>query len=144
VYWQDLSGYNFDRTLPHRRKLYASPFVSSSLEQSDLRVLGADVDSAIWAMVEVCIEIVSTCLPTMRPIFNIIVRGYHCTSYEIDCSRCEGLRTSGGRGRWNIACEWPGSAPLRRRTGDRATQESKHNPLGLEASYRSQPMVESF
>ena len=66
-----------------------------------------DVDSAIWAMVENCIGVVSggfssrlhvkviksdaidaACLPTLRPLFNVISRGHHCSSGQGYCSRC--------------------------------------------------------
>ena len=43
--------------------------------------------AAIWAFVENAIGIVSACLPTLRPIYNILVHGHHC-SVRDKCSRC--------------------------------------------------------
>ena len=46
------------------------------------------VPAAIWAFVENAIGIVSACLPTLRPIYNLIVHGHHC-SVRDTCSRCQ-------------------------------------------------------
>ena len=72
---------------------------------------GADVNVAIWAMVEISIGIVSASLPTMRPIYNLIVRGHHCTSYDYHCALCERSRAAGDwRSKWRISrMRWPGS-----------------------------------
>lgn len=48
---------------------------------------GELVDAAIWAFVENAIGIVSACLPTLRPIYNLLVHGHHC-SVRDNCSRC--------------------------------------------------------
>ena len=48
----------------------------------------ADTEPAIWAAAENCIGIVSASLPTMRPLYNLIVRGHHCSSHERQCTRC--------------------------------------------------------
>ena len=45
-------------------------------------------------MTENCIGIVGTSLPTMRPIYNLAVRGHHCSSHERSCRRCENSGTS--------------------------------------------------
>ncbi len=31
---------------------------------------GSDINGAIWSILEVCVGIVSACLPTLRPLFN--------------------------------------------------------------------------
>ena len=72
--------------------------------------LGAGAEPAIWAVAETCIGIVSASLPTMRPIYNIIVRGHHCSSFENDSRRCEYFRISGRRSRVRFNTRWPGSA----------------------------------
>ncbi|KAL8793920.1 MAG: hypothetical protein Q9195_003539 [Heterodermia aff. obscurata] len=43
--------------------------------------------AAIWAFVENAIGIVSACLPTLRPVYNLLVHGHHC-SVRDKCSRC--------------------------------------------------------
>ena len=50
--------------------------------------VGALVPAAVWAFVENAIGIVSACLPTLRPIYNILVHGHHC-SIRDNCSRCQ-------------------------------------------------------
>lgn len=69
------------------------------------------MNCAIWAMVEICIGIVSASLPTMRPIYNLIVRGHHCTAYESHCSRCEKSKAFGVLKRWRSQTKRPGSTP---------------------------------
>ncbi len=49
----------------------------------------ADVDPAIWAVVENAIGIVSASLPTMRPLYVFLVRGHYCSVVEAHhCQRC--------------------------------------------------------
>ena len=49
----------------------------------------ADVDPEIWAVVENAIGIVSATLPTLRPIYSVVLRGHHCSATEkAYCSRC--------------------------------------------------------
>lgn len=45
------------------------------------------IPAAIWAFVENAIGIVSACLPTLRPVYNLLVHGHHC-SVRDKCSRC--------------------------------------------------------
>lgn len=54
---------------------------------------GADVDPIIWAIVENCIGVVSASLPTMRPIYGLLVRGHYCGS-ERTCDRCHSSKNS--------------------------------------------------
>ncbi len=37
--------------------------------------------------------IFSTCLPTLRPLFNVAVRGHHCSSHDF-CPRCEASKNA--------------------------------------------------
>ena len=64
----------------------------------NLTIAGADVDPIIWATVENAIGIVSVSLPTMRPIYSLLVHGHYCNSTERYCERCNKSRVtpSGG------------------------------------------------
>lgn len=90
---------------------------------------GDDADPAIWAAAENCIGIVSASLPTMRPIYNLMVRGHHCSSQERCCRRCEHSRTSGRRSRLRFDSKWPGlassSAGDRMRNARRSASDSE-------------------
>ena len=90
-------------------------------------------------MVEVCIGIVSVSLVTMRPIYNIIVRGHHCTSNDVNCRVCLRSRMSGGRGRWRAASKWPGSVTSPSCTDD---EVSKSVPSDVESAIKQEPTVE--
>ena len=67
------------------------------------------MDSGIWSMVEICIGIVSASVPTVRPIYNIIVRGHHCPAYGNQCSRCERSRGSNELRMQRSPVHWSGS-----------------------------------
>ncbi|MCJ1429126.1 hypothetical protein MMC29_007039 [Sticta canariensis] len=43
----------------------------------------SDVDAAVWGVVEVCVGIVSACLPTMRPLFNWVFHGFGATPKDL-------------------------------------------------------------
>ena len=47
----------------------------------------ADVDPAIWAVVENAVGIVSASLPTMRPVYVWLTRGHYCNA--IDTRYCD-------------------------------------------------------
>ncbi|KAL6714621.1 hypothetical protein ACLMJK_008046 [Lecanora helva] len=57
----------------------------------------ADVDPAIWAIVENAIGIVSASLPTMRPIYSFLVRGHHCSTTDKQCSRCSASKSKSSK-----------------------------------------------
>ncbi|MCJ1426353.1 hypothetical protein MMC29_004256 [Sticta canariensis] len=50
---------------------------TSSLSLSD--AAWSDVDAAVWGAVEVCVGILSACLPVMRPLFNWVFHGFGAT-----------------------------------------------------------------
>lgn len=59
----------------------------------------ADVDPAIWAVVENAVGIISASLPTMRPIYSLIVCGHYCNSVDARyCEKCSAKspKQSGG------------------------------------------------
>ena len=101
--------------------------------------LGADVQPAIWAMVENCIGIVSASLPTMRPIYNLILRGHHCSYHERYCSRCEQSKISGHRSRLRSHTKWPG---LVSSSADEGLRNAKRSASDIESANRSDPAVE--
>ena len=37
--------------------------------------IGNDAFGALWSIVETCIAIVSACLPTLRPVYNVLLYG---------------------------------------------------------------------
>ena len=48
-----------------------------------------DVDPAIWAIVENSMGIVSACLPTLRPLFSLLIKGHRCSIASGHCATCE-------------------------------------------------------
>ncbi|MCJ1450945.1 hypothetical protein MMC28_001279 [Mycoblastus sanguinarius] len=98
----------------------------------------ADVESAIWAMVENCIAIVSASLPTMRPIFNLVVRGHHCSSHERYCSRCEAYKGSSTNDKGRYPPKWPGSESS---SGDEVLHLPNNIPPALEIADWSEPVL---
>lgn len=75
----------------------------------------------------------------MRPIYNLIVRGHHCSSHERYCSRCEHSRFSGRRSRLRFGTKWPGSASSSAGEGMRNARSST---LDIESANRSDLAVE--
>ncbi len=112
----------------------------------DFIMIGADVDPAIWAIVEVCIGIVSANLPTMRPTYNLVVRCHYCTSYETQCSRCEGSKAWAGVG--DGECRPSGPAPHLElpifATKRHKFSKSTSSDLESKTNAKSEPMVEIF
>lgn len=47
-----------------------------------LNYLGSDIEPALWASVEICIGIVSACLPTLRPVLNLVLHGTSRNKHE--------------------------------------------------------------
>lgn len=70
---QHLPYHNSWPVVSSRCNLYV--FLAIYRAQANNKNAGADVDPGIWAMVENCIGIVSACLPTLRPIYNLVARG---------------------------------------------------------------------
>ncbi|KAF6240945.1 hypothetical protein HO173_000738 [Letharia columbiana] len=102
-------------------------------------VTWANTEPAIWAAAENCIGIVSASLPTMRPIYNLIVRGHHCSSHERYCSRCEHSRISGRRSRLRFGTKWPGSASS---SAGEGTRNARSSTSDIESANRSDSAVE--
>jgi len=50
---------------PHQNRSYR---VSRELRAD--RTTGNDIDGATWSVIEVCVGVVSACLPTLRPLFH--------------------------------------------------------------------------
>ena len=68
---------------------------------------GNNTYGAIWSVVETCIAVVSACLPTLRPLYNRVVRGdvnagsakdRYATSNKGDASQPSGYKPSGSSG----------------------------------------------
>ncbi|KAL9135858.1 MAG: hypothetical protein Q9175_002947 [Cornicularia normoerica] len=83
----------------------------------------ANTEPAIWAAAENCIGIVSASLPTMRPIYNLMVRGHHCSSHE----------------RLRLDNKWPGSASS---SADEGMRNARKSTSDIESANRSDPAVE--
>lgn len=75
----------------------------------------------------------------MRPIYNLMVRGHHCSSHERYCSRCEHSRTSGRRSRLRLDNKWPGSASS---SADEGMRNARKSTSDIESANRSDPAVE--
>jgi len=73
----------------------------------------ADVDPAIWAIVENAVGILSASLPTMRPIYVSIVRGHYCNLNDArTCQKCS-TKLSKRSGSSNILGSDDGKTPTR-------------------------------
>ena len=86
------------------------------------------------AAAEDCIGIVSASLPTMRPIYSLMVHGHACSSQEGYCSRCEHFRTSGRHSIPQIDTKWPGSTPS---SVDEWTSNARTSASDIESANRS-------
>ena len=74
----------------------------------------------------------------MRPIYNLMVRGHHCSSHDEYCSRCEHSRISGRRSRLRFDTRWPGSVSSSADEGMRNARSTSD----IESANRSDPAVE--
>ena len=90
-------------------------------------------------MTENCIGIVGASLPTMRPIYNLVVRGHHCSLHEMHCSRCEHSRITGRRSRLRGDTKWPASASS---FADERTHKARKPTSDIESANRSDRAVE--
>ena len=129
------------------------------LSFADYVTIGADVDPGIWAMVENWIGIVSACLPTLGPVYNLVTKGlclnlvlalYHvrsdthfnlghlCNSQS--CSRCGASKNSSGRPRRALPVIWPGSKSSASAQGARS--HDSYFDLERQTLAKSQPMVD--
>ena len=79
----------------------------------------------IWAVVENAIGIVSASLPTMRPIYCLVVRGHYCSSRDRYCSHClsRSQTKSNGSARFG-SMSWTNKQVSRATTGSTISQES--------------------
>lgn len=75
----------------------------------------------------------------MRPIYNLMVRGHHCSSREKHCSRCERSRVSGGRSRSRFDKRWPESASL---SADEGMRNVRRSTSDIESADRSEAAIE--
>jgi len=105
-------------------------------------ISGADVDPGIWAVVENCVGILSASLPTLRPIYNLAVRGHHCSSGMTHCSSCGDTRasnsgTSNRRSKGRSQARWPGSE-----SNEGKRTKDNFSDVESQSTVRSQPLVE--
>ncbi|CAD6581203.1 MAG: hypothetical protein ASARMPRED_000444 [Alectoria sarmentosa] len=100
--------------------IFASIWRAATVKDlSHLDASWTNVNPCIWSIVENGIGIVSTCLPTLRPLYSLAVRGHYCRSNEY-CTRCQEA-SRGSKSTLNVWKFWKGSSFGSRRGSDRSS-----------------------
>ncbi|CAF9919147.1 MAG: hypothetical protein ALECFALPRED_000982 [Alectoria fallacina] len=100
--------------------IFASIWRAATMKDlSHLDASWTNVDPCIWSIVENGIGIVSTCLPTLRPLYSLAVRGHYCRSNEY-CTRCQET-SRGSKTRLNAWKFWKSSSFGSRQGSDRSS-----------------------
>ena len=82
------------------------------------------------------IGVVSTCLPTLRPLYSLAVRGHYCRSNEI-CTRCReaSSRSTSNPKLWGL---WKLSSATTRQDSNQSTMPGSASSMGEKADPESQ------